>query len=185
MNKNYALLKEIAKGDQSAFRKLYDINKEIVYNLALKYVQNQQDAEEILQDVFIKIYNNATKFNYQSSVITWIYRITINTSLNYTKKNKRYSSVELDEHGKGLTSYTHPGIILEHKENVQLLFSVIDTLPDQQKTAFILGFIERLPRQDIADILQVSLKATESLLQRAKANLRKKLKKHYPHQRKN
>ena len=71
--------------------------------------------------------------------------------------------------------FDHPGIKLEQKENARYLFEAIETLPDTQKTAFILAHIEELPQKDIADIMNMSVKAVESLLQRAKVNLRKKL----------
>ena len=75
-------------------------------------------------------------------------------------------------------------MLLENKENAKALFQVIDTLPDQQKTAFILSYMEDLPRKEVAAIMDTSLKSVESLLQRAKNNLRKKLKKLYPNRRK-
>ena len=75
-------------------------------------------------------------------------------------------------------------MLLEKRESSKILFQVIDTLPDSQKTAFILSFVEELPRQEVADIMEISLKATESLLQRAKNNLRNKLKNKYPDRRK-
>ena len=82
-----------------------------------------------------------------------------------------------------MPDFNHPGIIEENKENAKLMYKAIDTLPDAQKTAFILGFIEEKPRQEIADIMEISLKAVESLLQRAKANLKIKLKSLNPNRR--
>lgn len=76
--------------------------------------------------------------------------------------------------------FQHPGVLLENKEKAQYLFSVIETLAEAQKTAFILSFVEGLPRQEVADIMETSLKSVESLLQRAKANLKKKLIEIYP-----
>ena len=83
-----------------------------------------------------------------------------------------------------VSDFKHPGIDLEHQENLSIIFKGIDLLPDNQKTAFILSFIEDLPRQEVADIMELSLKAVESLLQRGKKKLRESLEKHYPVRRK-
>lgn len=77
-------------------------------------------------------------------------------------------------------AFDHPGIQLERRENARFLFAAIDTLPENQKTAFILAHIEELPQKEIAAIMSLSLKAVESLLQRSKAALRKKLAAVYP-----
>lgn len=180
MSNDLHLLQSIANGDSAAFRKLYERFSEKVYNTAISYTQNKEDAEEVTQDVFTKIFRNAAKFEGKSAVSTWIYRITVNTSLNYLKKKKRFSFLQLDNSKKDKSDFEHPGILLEKKEAAKTLFKVIDTLPTNQKTAFILSFVEELPRQEVADIMETSLKAVESLLQRAKRNLRIRLEKLYP-----
>jgi RNA polymerase sigma-70 factor (ECF subfamily) len=153
--------------------------KDKVYNTALSYSQNKQDAEELTQDVFTKIYKNAASFKANSAVSTWIYRITVNTSLNHINKKRLKVVGDPNETLVNPIDFNHPGILLEQKENARQLFKVIDTLPENQKTAFILSFIEQLPRQEVADVMDTSLKAVESLIQRAKQNLRKKLDKYY------
>ena len=146
-----------------------------VYNTALSYLQNREDAEEVTQDVFTSVYRNASRFRAESAVSTWIYRITINASLNYLKRKRRFSFVRFGEKEKEKPDFVHPGVLLENKEYSIALFKVIDTLPDSQKSAFILSFVEDLPRKEVAEIMGTSLKAVESLLQRAKANLRQRL----------
>lgn len=175
----------IAKDDRKAFLKLYNLYNQKVYNTSISYIQNEQDAEEITQDVFTSIFRNAAKFKGDAAVSTWVYRITVNTSLNHIKRKKRFSFLKFGETEKDKPDFEHPGVLLENKENAKALFKVIDTLPESQKTAFILSFVEDLPRQKIADIMEISLKAVESLLQRGKKNLRKKLEKRYPDRRKN
>ena len=147
-------------------------------------MQDEQAAEEISQDVFTNIFKKAGTFKGNSAVRTWIYRITVNTSLNFIKKKKRSVVIGLDVAKKEVPDFVHPGVISENKENATLLYKVIDALPDQQKTAFILSFIEELPRQEVADIMEISLKAVESLLQRAKKKLRVELIALYPNRRK-
>lgn len=184
MNNEIEILQSIASGDRRAFQQLYELFSEKVYNTSLGYVQNSHDAEEVTQDVFTSIYRNAAKFKGDSAVGTWIYRITVNTALNHLKKKKRFSFLTFESVERDRPDFEHPGVLLENKEKAKALFQVIDTLPDSQKTAFILSFVEGLPRQEVADIMETSLKAVESLLQRGKQNLRKKLEKMYPHRRK-
>ena len=174
----------LIKGDRRAFQEIYHQFGQQVYNTAISYIQNEADAEEITQDVFVSIFKNAKKFKGNSTLSTWIYRITINTSLNYLKKKKRISLLPLNKPEEGRPDFEHPGVLLEKKEEAKTLFKLIDTLPDGQKTAFILSFVEELPRKEVADIMEISLKAVESLLQRAKQNLRTQLKSMYPSRRK-
>lgn len=185
MSRHHEILQSVANGNQEAFQQLYGLFSENVYNTALSYAQNKQDAEEITQDIFVKIFNQASTFKGNATVSTWIYRITVNTSLNFIKKNKRYTFLRLSEQEKDKPDFDHPGILLEKKEHAKILFKAIDTLGTQQKTAFILSFIEGLPRQEVADIMEISLKAVESLLQRAKKNLRQELNYFYLKRRKN
>lgn len=185
MGKSLILIKAIANGDRNAFQQFYELFSEKVFNTALSYAQNEQDAEEITQDVFTSIFRNAAKFKGDSAVSTWVYRISVNTSLNHVKRKKRFSFLNFGGSEPAKPDFEHPGVLLENKENAKILFKVIDTLPDAQKTAFILSFVEDLPRQEVADIMEVSLKAVESLLQRGKKNLRAKLENLYPNRRKN
>jgi RNA polymerase sigma factor (sigma-70 family) len=175
----------IAQGDRNAFQQLYGQFAEKVYNTALSYVQDQQAAEEVTQDVFMTVFRNAMKFRGDAALGTWIYRITVNTSLNFIKKKRRFSFLQLGHEDKDQPDFEHPGIEMEKQEHAKMLFWAIDTLPAQQKTAFILSFVEELPRQEVADIMEISLKAAESLLQRAKKNLRDKLGDYFQDRRKN
>ena len=181
---HHEILQAIAHGDQKALQELYQLFSDRVYNTALSYTQSEQDAEEITQDVFVSVFRNAAKFKGKSEVSTWIYRITVNTSLNYIQRKKRFSFLSVGEHQVDVPDFEHPGVLLEKKENANTLFNAMNTLPGQQKTAFVLSYIEELPRQEVADIMEVSLKAVESLLQRAKKNMRAELEKLYPRRRK-
>ncbi len=186
------LLEKIAQGSEPALAELYAAFKLKVYNTALSYLQNTVEAEEITQDVFVKIYQNAARFEGKSSVNTWIYRITVNQAidrLNHRNRQKRFGIVIRLFQGEkaapaiDLPHFDHPGVVLEKKEDARILFQAIESLPEHQKTAFILSFIEELPRQEVAEVMEISLKAVESLLQRAKANLRAKLDEYFPRRR--
>ncbi|MEH0152789.1 RNA polymerase sigma factor [Limibacter armeniacum] len=183
VNTDQQLIEAIAKGDTDALQNLYDRYAAKVYNTALSYVKNVPEAEEITQDVFLKICKAAHKFEGNSTVSTWIYRIAINTALSTVKRKKRFAFLQFGKEDTTYTDFEHPGVSMEKKEEAKMLYRVIDGLPDNQKTAFILSYIEELPRQEVADVMEISLKATESLLQRAKKSLRERLTKLYPNRR--
>ena len=86
MDAPFEILESIANGDQASFKKLYYLFCNNVYNIALSYTKNEEQAEEIVQDVFTKIYQNADKFKGNSTISTWIYRITC---LLYTSPSPR------------------------------------------------------------------------------------------------
>jgi len=187
------LLELIANGDETAFKSLYNRFNAQVYNTALVYIQNQFEAEEITQDVFLEIHKSAKGFDGKSSLSTWIYRITINKSidrLRYNSRKKRFAkfinlfSQDENEFINDVPFFDHPGVLNENKEKADILFKALNKLTEQQKTAFILTYIEGLTGKEAAETMNISSKAVESLIQRAKVNLRKELEKFYPERRK-
>ncbi len=185
-NKSIDLIK---RGDQKAFEVLYNSYSDKVFNTILSYLQNKEEAEEVLQDVFVKIFHSAKDYRGEASVSTWIYRIAVNKSLDFLRKKRTlkrstsFVSLFSASNNKALNDHTdfrHPGIVVESEENAKILFAVIDLLPEKQKTVFILTQIEQLTQDQVGEIMNTTRKAIESLLSRAKANLRKKLEKLYP-----
>ncbi|WP_080053788.1 RNA polymerase sigma factor [Spirosoma aerolatum] len=179
-----ALIESIRQGDETAFRQLYELTKSRIFNTALSYVRSREDAEEITQDVFVDVFRSASQFKGDATVTTWLYRITINKSLDFQKRKKRQkrfaflTSLFDSTTGEALhhpTDFFHPGIALENQENASRLFQAIDQLPDKQKTAYILTRIEGLTNIEAASVMTVTVGAVESLLQRANENLRKRL----------
>jgi RNA polymerase sigma factor (sigma-70 family) len=173
------------------FITIYNQYKVMVYNVALHYLQNVEDAEEITQDVFVQIHNSLTSFNEKSSLKTWIYRITINKSLDFIKhKNsvKRFfifgKKSENEKELESLSNFEHPGIDIVNKENAALLFSIINELTENQKTAFILSKLDGLSNPEISEIMNVSISSVESLIFRAKTTLKEKLSNKFENYRK-
>lgn len=181
-------IEDLKRGDPKALERLFDIYRNKVYNTAIGYAQNAEDAEEITQDVFIEVFNSAGKFKGSSSLSTWIYRITVNKSLDfirYTKRKKRFAVItSLFSPGTGeqkidTPDFIHPGIEMEMKEQSAILFKAINKLPDNQKTAFILSKLENLSYNEISEVMKTSVSSVESLLFRAKGNLKKYLSSYY------
>ena len=163
-------------------KEIYDEHSGLVYNLALNYLQNTEDAEEVTQNVFVKVFQKQSDFKSQSSLKTWIYKITVNQCLDFLKAKKRKKRfgfvVPIYDNSENLSysEFKHPGILLENKEATESLLKLINELPPNQKTALLLKAIDDLPQKEIATIMELSEKAVESLLSRAKGNLKEKIK---------
>lgn len=173
------------------FQIIYNQYGVLVYNVALNYVQNIEDAEEITQDVFVQVYHSLENFAQRSSIKTWIYRIAINKSLDFIKhKNskKRFfifgSKSRNEKEYVNVSNFEHPGILLENKEKAAILYAAINELTPNQQTAFILSKIDGLGNVEISEIMQLSISSVESLVFRAKAALQEKLAKKFDEHRK-
>jgi RNA polymerase sigma factor (sigma-70 family) len=187
------LIQKIAQSDGTALKSLYSELGKRVFNTALGLVQNREEAEEITQDVFVEVFRSAADFQFHSSASTWLYRIAVNKSLDvirHRKRSKRFAfltSIFYRESGEiniEKADFEHPGVLLENQEKAAILFKAIDQLAENQRTVFVLSQVEMLPQKEIAVVMNLSQKAVESLLQRAKSNLRNELEKFYPERRK-
>ena len=164
------------------FQNIYNQYHVLVYNVALNYLQNTEDAEEITQDVFVQVYNSLHQFGEKSTLKTWVYRITINKCLDFIKhknsKKRRFifgNKSQNENDYLNVSNFEHPGMLLENKEKSTILFKTINELPENQKTAFILSKMDGLSNPEISEVMQLSISSIESLVFRAKTNLREKL----------
>lgn len=176
---------------QILFERLYHEHKTLVYNMALHYLQNIEDAEEVTQDVFVKVYHSLTHFQQKSSYKTWIYRITINQCLDFSKRKNSQKHFFIfgkksqnEQEYFNTSTFEHPGILMENQEAATQLFAVINTLTENQKTAFLLSKLDGLSNPEIAEIMEMSISAVESLIFRAKGSLQEKLSKKFTEYRK-
>ena len=172
------LIEQLQQGDESAFKKLVDEWQDMVYNTALGIVQNADDADDITQEVFIQAYQSISSFKGESKISTWLYRITVSKSLDHEKRKKRkkrFGFVQSlfgsrEEEQLHPAEFDHPGVQLEKKERAGELFGALKQIPDKQRIAFTLHKLEGQSYQEIAEIMNISLYAVESLMSRAKTN---------------
>ncbi len=160
------------------FEQIYNQHVKRVYNLALQYVQNTEDAQEIAQDVFITVHQQHENFRSEANLSTWIHRIAVNKSLDFIKakkRKKRFGLFSVFTPTNEPVHFDHPGVLLEYQEETKLLFEHINNLPENQKTVLMLQKIEGKTMLETSEIMGISHKAVESLLQRAKTNLLKKI----------
>jgi RNA polymerase sigma-70 factor (ECF subfamily) len=182
------LIEQLKRGDETAYKTIVDQWKDLIYNTVLGIVQNETEAEDLTQDVFIKVFENISSFKGESKLSTWMFRIATTTALDHLrskKRKKRFGFVQSifgnneDEREDEIPDFHNPGVTLDNKERAAVLFKAISTLPDNQKAAYTLNKLEGLSYREIGEVLNTTVPAVESLMSRANANLRRKLEDYY------
>jgi RNA polymerase sigma-70 factor, ECF subfamily len=173
---------------KEAIQYLVDKYQNHVTKTAFYFVGNMEDAEDLSQEVFLEIFKSIGRFKQNSSLYTWIYRITVNKSLDHLRRQKRRSvlhqlgaflKVSNDETNG---NYIEPAIMdtqNEDREKRVILDRAVNSLSENQRIAFILNKYEDMAYREIAEIMNLSLSSVESLIHRAKLNLQKKLVNHF------
>lgn len=181
------LVEQLKLGNEAAFKTIVETWQRMVFNTALGIVQNTEDAEDIAQDVFVQVYQSISSFKGESKFSTWLYRITVTKSLDLVRKKKRKKRFafvrsifgEQNEVQVNPPDFHHPGVVLDNKEDAAVLFKAIAELPENQRVAFTLNKVEGLNYQEVSDVMKTSVSSVESLIHRAKNNLKKRLEDHY------
>ena len=181
------LITRIKKNDPQAFGDLVESFKDRVYNTCLGMVHHDDDAMDLSQEVFLEVYKSLDGFRGEAKLSTWIYRIAVTKSLEHLRKAKRkkrfafLSSLTGSESESVSTAqnWVHPGVQLENKERAGILFQSIEKLPDNQRIAFTMHKVEGLSYQEVSEIMKVSVSSIESLMFRARKNLKKYLHEYY------
>jgi RNA polymerase sigma factor (sigma-70 family) len=177
------LITQLQAGDEAAFKELVETRQDMVYNTLLGLLQNEADAEDISQEVFIAVYESIGRFKGEAALNTWLYRVAVTKGLEHLrrmKRKKRFAFITAlfgpqQELKHDPPDFHHPGVQAEEKERAVQLFKAIARLPEKQRVAFTLQKVEGLNQQQIGAVMETTVSAVESLLHRAKANLRKDL----------
>lgn len=182
-NKLYIV--QLQRQDRSAFKTLVQENQDLVFNTLLSFVSDNHDAEDLSQEVFVKAYHALSSFKGESKISTWLYRLSVNTALEYLRAQGRLKrkSFLVSLFGKNevleIPDFMHPGVQIENQERAAILNKAIEKLPEKQMIAYRLRNYEDLSYDDISDIMSTTKSSVESLLHRAKQNLRTELKEYY------
>jgi RNA polymerase sigma-70 factor, ECF subfamily len=188
------LIRGVIERDRASVTCLVETYQKRVIKTAYYFLGNMDDAEDVAQEVFLEIFNSMKGFRQSSALSTWIYRITVNRSLNAVKRNKQRQIFTRIEKLFGIESqeksaFANGSSIENNKvtddETRKLLKESVSGLPENQRTVFILCKYEELSYKEISEVTGLSISSIESLLHRAKMNLRKKLVCHYSEYKKN
>lgn len=184
--KDEELVSLAKNGDSAAFGKLMSRYQSKIYRLARRMTETDEDAEDVLQEAFIKAYRSLSGFRGRSKFSTWLYRITVNLALMKLRR-KRFNAVSLDE-PVTTTEGTMPRDIedtaldplekLVEQENVDVLDDAIADLAPGYRAVFVLRHVEGFSTEETANILKISVSAVKSRLHRTRNLLREKLLAH-------
>ena len=177
------LIDDLISGDEDAFRVLVKGYYDRVFHHAMQILRNREITEDVCQETFIQVFESIKKFERKSSLGTWIIRIAINKALQKLRKEKTNTKIREflpfwmpNESRSRESTELHPDIQLEKKEIALSLYGAIDQLNPRQRIAFTLIKIDEVSYSEASKIMGLSIKAIESLVSRAKENIKKNLK---------
>lgn len=183
------VLVELFKGgDTEAFEEMLSRYESKVMNLALRFTRNQEDAEEVMQDVFTTLYRKIDGFKGQSAFSSWLYRIVVNAAFMKLRKRKQSQTVSIEDLAPAVKQYcldrealagAHSHNVAVSREMQDILQQAIYKLPDQYRAVFVLRDVDGLSNQETGEILKLSIPAVKSRLHRSRIMLRKKLQRYY------
>ena len=184
------LMKRVGSGDKAAFKQLVQRNQRVVTGIIYRYTGNHHEVEDLAQDIFLKVYKAAPRYVPRAQFKTWLYKIVANHCFNYFRSQKRRSFITSynesfpEEDNPPLhdaeAQKKQPEHILQQEEMRTALTAALSQLPDRQRMALILHRFEDLSYREIANVLECSLSAVESLLFRAMSSLKQKLNPNNP-----
>jgi RNA polymerase sigma-70 factor, ECF subfamily len=182
------LLYALRNRQADAFRQVVERHQERVINICYRFVHDRTEAEDLAQETFLEVYRSIPGFRQQASLSTWIHRIAVTKSLDFIRMRSREKRggklgmlLRLNDNIATLPapSEGEPDRVLQQQEDRLALQRALSALPSKQGVAFVLSKYDGISYQEIADILKTSVSSVESLIHRARKNLRKSLRAHY------
>jgi RNA polymerase sigma-70 factor (ECF subfamily) len=179
--KEKVLIKNAQKGDKMAFQEIMEMHGQKMLALAYKFTKNHQDAEDLYQETFLKIYKNLQSFRFESEFSTWAYRVLANLAYNSFRKQKSNRTVDMEDGERNMWE-TIPGDDHDHADTEvyteslrEQIYSAMSDLSPKQKTVFIMKHYEGKKIKDIAAILGTTEGTVKKYLFRATQKMRQKL----------
>ncbi len=182
------VVNQFKAGDALAFEEIISRYESKVMSLALRFTRNQEDAEEVMQDVFTTVYRKIDGFRGQSAFSSWLYRIVVNAAFMKLRKRKQTQTVSIDDISPTMKQYCidreafngsySQNVAVSH-EMQAVIQNAVNRLPDQYRAVFVLRDVDGLSNQETGEILNLSIPAVKSRLHRSRIMLRKKLQRYY------
>ena len=165
------LVQAILNGDTERYAEVVERYQQLVTNICYKLAGNKIDVEEVVQTVFVELYFSLTRFRFQAQLTTYIYKLTLNTVTKTLNKNKRYEQWD----NKLDNNFCTPAIddTMVKDERTRELYAAIDRLKYEQRVALMLHCFDDMSYKEVAEVMEVSLSKVETLIFRAKKNLKK------------
>ena len=139
------------------YRLLLEKYREQLYWHVRRMVIHHEDADDVLQNTFVKIFKNLNRFESKSKLYTWMYRIASNEAITHLKKQKRNASTSIDDEQIGLSDRLEADTFFDGDEVMKRLYLALDTLPEKQRLVFNMRYFDEMSYQDISDTLGTSV----------------------------
>jgi len=173
------LMQKVKEGNLNAFEEIYRRHSKHVINFAYRMLNDRNSAEEVMQEVFVKVYMQAKKYRPDAKFTTYLFRITTNHCLNYIRNNQLPSKGNISEFNEQITVNFEPDKHPEEQalknEISKIMLKALNELPENQRSAMVLLTYNDMSYEEIAESIGCSVKAVKSLLHRARESLRQKL----------
>jgi len=179
------LMLAVQSGDMDAFARLVDRHRNAIVNLSYRYLANRADAEDLAQEVFLRVYRARARYRPEAKFTTWLYRVAVNASLNEVRNRKnrpthsaaRFGGAEEDDGAPMVADgeASSPPEAAEREELRAHVRAAVADLPERQRLALLLNKFHGLGYQEMAEALDMSVPAVKSLLVRARENVRKRI----------
>jgi len=171
------IIHQIKRGNQSAFRLLVEQYQAYAFKLSFRIVCNEEDAKDVVQESFIKIWRNISNYNTSTKFTTWMYKIVTNSAIDLYRKNARQNSISLDE-SIGTVSEAQQNYINKNQDNKELsilIRKMADGLPEKQRMIFVLRDLQEMDSPEVQEILEISETTVKSNLYHARKTIKEKL----------
>jgi len=173
------IIKEVKSGNKTAFKNLVEEYQEYAFRMAFRILSNEEDAKDVVQDSFIKIWKSINSFDAKLKFTTWMYKIVINCAIDKLRSSKSKNTINIDKVSENLCRIdrTNPDEQIENKELGNIITCISDGLPEKQKLVFVLRDIQGLDSHEVEKILEMTDTSVKSNLYNARQSVRKKLSK--------
>lgn len=181
MTNEMALIRRVQRGDQDAFAELLEAYEKPVYNLCLRMTGNPEDAADMTQEAFLKVWRGIEQYKFESSFSTWVYRLTSNVCIDFLRGKKRRQTVSLtvDEDQDGAAELELPDAAplpedqVLHRETESEIVRAMNRLDDEFRMILTLRILEDLSYEEIAQVMDLKVGTVKSRLARARVKLKK------------
>lgn len=175
MTQELELIESVLAGNKQAYAQIIDQYKNQLYALVLRMTKNPQTAQDFVQEIFIKVYQQLGKYDNKGSFSSWLYRVAINYCMDeFRKKSYQMKQVEIDD--EQVINPNNPEIVFLKKEKSRQLEKLIAMLPEDERLIILLRFVNELSYQEISELLTISISDVRNKLHRAKKKMRMTVK---------
>lgn len=175
MEQEQLWIQQVLAGDKQAYAHIINNYKNQLYATILRMTKNPQDAQDLVQDAFIKVYRNLEKYDASGSFSSWLYRVAINHCMDEFRK-KRYAMTQIEIDEERVVEPNHPELVFLKKEKSRQLERLIGTLPEDERLIILLRYVNEISYEEIGEVMDVPLSTVRNKLHRAKKKMRETVK---------